>query len=377
MDATRSCPILAMPLDIITQIFTHCLPHLISAPRIDTAPLLLGRICGSWRNIALNSPGLWTALKIDRGDIPVALSETWLSRAKSMPLSLELNVLHLNHWDCSAMIVLFKQHSRTWRDISLHVPVEQMYLLDTDDLPLPLLERLVIRTLPKTEPAYNAFRNAPALRQLSLLGPLADMTVLQLPWTQLTTLECRSGVLTPAEFLTVLQYTPNIVHCAVTSHYASKDALPDVLDLSHIYCFGRDFVPRLHPFLSRPDCQLQKFDLIQGSFDLVTAICRRLCDGGPFLPRLVSLVFSPNINHVSETTFPAMLDALGDALSTRWIAPSESFARIRECSVSWSGRRATDDLKLQLDNAVAAFRPRQQELVALGMNLSLIMSTEF
>ncbi|KAF8186902.1 hypothetical protein K438DRAFT_1835241 [Mycena galopus ATCC 62051] len=429
-DISRSCPVLEIPPEITVQIFAHCLPHSISAPRIDSAPLLFGRICRDWRTIALNSPELWTSLKIDRG-IPVALSETWLARAQGMPLSLELEASSFNdeEWDYSEVLVVFKQHSRTWRDVTLDIPAEQMHLLGTD-LPLPLLERLDIWSLSDTEPTYSAFRNAPALRWLTL-GLYAHPTVLQLPWTQITTLQCRSGALTPTELLIILSYMPNITNCAFTTYNESEsDPLPDVtrlgsltslsletdlsegmsqifdhisvpalriLDLSSILFSGRVLVSRLRSFLSRSDCRLrelfiridgdkpcekdfielleiqptlEKFELIEGSLDLVIAICRRFTDGDrvPLLPRLISFSASPNIYPASEitTTFPVMLDALADALSARWSVPSDSLARIRECSVSWSGQITED-----LDNVVAAFRPRQEELVALGITLSV------
>ncbi|KAF8191643.1 hypothetical protein K438DRAFT_1970627 [Mycena galopus ATCC 62051] len=67
-------------------------PHFISAPEIDAAPLLLGRICSDWRNISQGAVELWTSLKVDWSDIPVALIETWLLRAWTMPLTLELKL---------------------------------------------------------------------------------------------------------------------------------------------------------------------------------------------------------------------------------------------------------------------------------------------
>jgi hypothetical protein len=85
------------------------------------------------------------------------------------------------------------------------------------------------------------------------------------------------------------------------------------------------------------------------------------------------LIASPYIYPVAEITtkFPMTLDALVDALSTRWVAPPESFAQIRKCILSWKGAR-TDDL----DNFVAAFCLRQKELVALGININMSVSDE-
>ncbi|KAJ6498726.1 hypothetical protein C8R45DRAFT_979650 [Mycena sanguinolenta] len=426
-ETAPSCTVLTIPPEIAAHIFTHCLPDSPSPPDPSVAPLLLGRICRDWRNIVQDYPQLWTSLKIDQGHIPVALIETWLSRAQSMVLTLELRVPDLedDDWDAAEVATVFKRHSQTWRDITLDVPLKQLYLLGSD-LPLPLLERLTITGwFPETAPPCNAFRNAYALRRLTL-GQAVHPAILQLPWAQITALQLPSGSLLPEEFLTILQYTPNIVDCTVTLYNESEsDRLPDMaqlasltslsfethipealdifdhisvpalrrLDLSNILFSGRVLVSRLHPFLSRPSCQLhelciridgdkpreddfiqlletqpalERFDLFEGSLDLLIAICRRLSDGSSLLPCLTSLGASPHIYPASEitTTFPVMLDALADALTSRW--GSESFAQIQECHLSWSGV-VTDDM----DNIVAAFRPRQKELVALGINMDV------
>jgi hypothetical protein len=274
----------------------------------------------------------------------------------------------------------------------------------------------------------NAFRSASALRQLTL-ADIVHPTVLQLPWTQITSFESYSDYLRPDEFLAILQYTPNIEKCAATIYNRASDRLPDVpqlmfltsmslktqipevldifdnisapalqvLDLSNILFNGRELVARLHPILSKSDCQLreltmiiqfdrfqpqednfiqllqtqptlEKFELRTGSLCLPIAICRRLTDGSPFLPRLGTLVLCPFVIGVAEITtmFPILLDLLTDALSTRWVAPSESFAPIRNFTLSWTG-----EARDVLQDLVAAFRPRQKELVALGINISV------
>jgi hypothetical protein len=61
-----------------------------------------------------------------------------------------------------------------------------------------------------------------------------------------------------------------------------------------------------------------------------------------------------------------MLDALVQALSTRWVAPSDSLAQIQNCTLSGFSGEMTDDF----GHIIAAFRSQQQkELVALGINI--------
>ncbi|KAJ6480949.1 hypothetical protein C8R45DRAFT_905564, partial [Mycena sanguinolenta] len=53
-------PILTIPVEITSEIFLHCLPAIEAAlPSTNSAPLLLGRICQTWRDIAYSNPRLW------------------------------------------------------------------------------------------------------------------------------------------------------------------------------------------------------------------------------------------------------------------------------------------------------------------------------
>ncbi|KAJ6544218.1 hypothetical protein B0H19DRAFT_894535, partial [Mycena capillaripes] len=53
-------PVRRLPLDIIQEIFIACLPtHSNCVVSAIEAPVLLGRICSSWRAISLSTPRLW------------------------------------------------------------------------------------------------------------------------------------------------------------------------------------------------------------------------------------------------------------------------------------------------------------------------------
>ncbi|KAJ7051958.1 hypothetical protein C8F01DRAFT_1173825, partial [Mycena amicta] len=94
-----------IPQDIAQEIFTHCLSHppslddkhpFPSPPHPNDAPLLLRRVCRTWRHLALRTPQLWTGLSIDTSKLPESLQDSaafrnfvaeWFSRAGSLPLS--------------------------------------------------------------------------------------------------------------------------------------------------------------------------------------------------------------------------------------------------------------------------------------------------
>ncbi|KAJ7752701.1 hypothetical protein B0H14DRAFT_424163 [Mycena olivaceomarginata] len=65
-------PILTFPREITSEIFFHCLPPfsdvsdgMKGAPDSAQAPLLLLRVCRTWRDIAVSTPRLWVCLHLD------------------------------------------------------------------------------------------------------------------------------------------------------------------------------------------------------------------------------------------------------------------------------------------------------------------------
>ncbi|KAJ6600956.1 hypothetical protein DFH09DRAFT_1126327, partial [Mycena vulgaris] len=100
-------PVRRLPLDIIQEIFIACMPtHRNCVMSAREAPVLLGRICSSWRAISLATPRLWASLHIVEPirpvhSFPYALFEakltqrletakTWLNRSGQCPLSISL-----------------------------------------------------------------------------------------------------------------------------------------------------------------------------------------------------------------------------------------------------------------------------------------------
>lgn len=82
-----------IPSEILGEIFIACLPQY-PRPIITEAPLLLCRICTSWRRIALNTPQLWTFITLDQTKEVLKLpqvAEKWFSLAGVLPLSLRFN----------------------------------------------------------------------------------------------------------------------------------------------------------------------------------------------------------------------------------------------------------------------------------------------
>ncbi|KAJ7817051.1 hypothetical protein B0H14DRAFT_2374216, partial [Mycena olivaceomarginata] len=84
--------ILTIPVEITSEIFLHCLSVNPAQPNARLAPLLLGRICRLWRNIAYTDPKLWASLGLHiwgRKGLEFGVQD-WLRRAGSVPLALSL-----------------------------------------------------------------------------------------------------------------------------------------------------------------------------------------------------------------------------------------------------------------------------------------------
>ncbi|KAG1806169.1 uncharacterized protein BJ212DRAFT_1201535, partial [Suillus subaureus] len=57
-------PLWRSPTEVLSQIFSHCLPQIPKLDRLQlpsklTAPMLLTRICRQWREVAVGTPNLW------------------------------------------------------------------------------------------------------------------------------------------------------------------------------------------------------------------------------------------------------------------------------------------------------------------------------
>ncbi|KAJ7181387.1 hypothetical protein C8R43DRAFT_870144, partial [Mycena crocata] len=56
-------PVTRLPLEISSEIFMHGLPHeSIPHARQNYAPMIYLTVCRSWRDIALATPSLWSAI---------------------------------------------------------------------------------------------------------------------------------------------------------------------------------------------------------------------------------------------------------------------------------------------------------------------------
>ena len=212
-------PLRQVPLDIMEEIFTHCLPtdqNAVMSTR--EAPLLLGRVCSEWRSITLSTPRLWASLHIPSStpesfighsalDFEIEKcckgAEEWIRRSGECPLSISLHTPSPHcHSDIAAkqpFEEVSKQillSSKRWKNFScrgLNDSFTHFQKIAEGDV--PMLESLGIAIVPgtfsqsfvtKTVMDISGLLLAPKLRKLSLTCFRENLLSLPVRWSQLT-----------------------------------------------------------------------------------------------------------------------------------------------------------------------------------------------
>ncbi|KAJ7685710.1 hypothetical protein DFH06DRAFT_49354 [Mycena polygramma] len=215
-----------LPPEILADIFLHCLPEAPGSmfpsfhesyesmlPSLTTAPLVFCGVCRRWRGVAITTSALWSSLFIDfdkmskkgvhrRGMVEMYL--TWLSRARSAPLSLILRQeKELQGEDKELLIRSIVELSGQWRSLELDAGQDVASLMFCTARTYTLLEDLNISSPDGL--AISIF-HAPKLREVLMT---IDNPRIQLPWHQLTSLCCYGTSI--SSWLEILRQSPNLL----------------------------------------------------------------------------------------------------------------------------------------------------------------------
>jgi hypothetical protein len=232
-------PVLALPNEIVSEIFMHFLPTYPRFPPLTgiLSPTILTQICRKWREIALGTPALWSVLSYD-DDIPSDLRahvfNMWLNRSRSCPLSLQFGLGVVNMTSVLAIIV---PHRARWERLEFwFLSPSHLHIFDG---PMPLLRYLELYLDPPAVGTTSVVFKAPLLRTVTLNANAASKIIL--PWTQLTSLALL--YVSPHECVPILQQTSNLVRCKLrfffdpnSNHIGPDIMLPclESLTLSHV-----------------------------------------------------------------------------------------------------------------------------------------------
>ncbi|KAK6996923.1 hypothetical protein R3P38DRAFT_3068506 [Favolaschia claudopus] len=169
-------PIRRIPQDVLSEIFFACLPtHRNCVMTTSEAPLLLGRVCSSWRTLSLSTPRLWATLHITQPGGSGASNESitqrfeamkmWLGRSGQCPLSISV---YTSYMHCSPEAPMSTQaqplpvdlflkelsfHAKRWQHVSFSTTSAAFkalaYLSAAD---VPILESITARLPPPFPP---------------------------------------------------------------------------------------------------------------------------------------------------------------------------------------------------------------------------------
>ncbi|KAJ7364916.1 hypothetical protein DFH08DRAFT_1073434 [Mycena albidolilacea] len=265
IDAHRALisPMRCIPQDVLLAIFSSCLPSEHNA-LIDPAeaPLVLGRICRHWRDVAYSTPILWSSIHIPcLGYLHVPPNmisglertvETWLERSSACPLSVsffDVNNSPLIGVEKNPLILRLLPISRRLGHLTLFGAPEFLRpILRLGSENLPALKSISIQTVgnqlfgddPDQLDSTNALQ-IPTLEDVTLqISSNVDPLALPLKWSRLTRirLECSpmrrnaAGGLDIGGAFEVLRRCPNLVHCEI--RVTARTAEGPTLDTSPI-----------------------------------------------------------------------------------------------------------------------------------------------
>ncbi|KAJ6594647.1 hypothetical protein B0H19DRAFT_1247304 [Mycena capillaripes] len=292
-------PVHRLPLDILQEIFVTCIPtHRNCVVSSSEAPVLLGRICSSWRAISLSTPRLWARLHIVEPPLsygPAAelhnqkvaqrlgITKTWLSRSGQCPFSISLQS-GPNYESPSASPSNAAPHSRRflqtlvafaarWQHIHFSFTTPPSMLDDISQLmatAVPMLESVVFHLqqifplLPVKWELFEMLRS-PSISSFSTSGNSFMPKQIPICWYKLTDLTVDGPawetLLTSEMALQTFSRCPELCSCklVINDGVDVETLLHSAAELRYLHTLDLDFgsvisrVPRFLERLSLPE----------------------------------------------------------------------------------------------------------------------------
>jgi len=230
-----------LPTEILGYIFILTLPdHEYIQPNIHSSPLILGRVCNTWRAIAHATPQLWSSLcayyrQHDEQKRMVGI-DTWLSRSTVLPLDIRVMVGVEITQASTEFPLAFSSHFPRCRRLSLMLQRDWILgFLANSNLPLTALENLELdicnENPPLHMPTFSIQNSAPQLRRLSLMGSYPNNC--DLGYSQLThlitgpyRLISNGPNLSITHHIAILRLCPKLTHCSIGDVHLGPEGSP-------------------------------------------------------------------------------------------------------------------------------------------------------
>ncbi|KAK7438199.1 hypothetical protein VKT23_018129 [Stygiomarasmius scandens] len=199
IDQFRSllAPIRRLPPEILDQVFGFlCIKSSVnSSNAMDCPAIRLSHVCSGWRELARNTPSLWSTLSFvlsPESTLPLervkGMLDTHLELSRHHLLSLTLTIPKDTAVACYLLDKLL-DHSSRWSTVSINVKgnahFNQKLALLKGQLPQLVSFEFDTKLKPLVTSPIDVFQTAPALRKVTIGFPVSFESV-SLPWHQLT-----------------------------------------------------------------------------------------------------------------------------------------------------------------------------------------------
>ncbi|KAJ6526945.1 hypothetical protein DFH09DRAFT_1328277 [Mycena vulgaris] len=292
-------PVRRLPPDILTEIFLACIPtHRNCVMSAREAPVILGRICSSWRATSLSAPRLWARLHVVEPTRPHYLTsilfeeklaqrlettKTWLSRSGQCPLSLSFesgleygfsSADSTTRPHAASFLQALIKFAPRWQHIQFTIPLSALEILShLSEADVPMLKSVAFYHNPHHahhSPTWGPFEmlHASQISSFSISGMYFNGEP-PLRWNQLTIL-CVTTLTTSKMIFETISRCPELRNCKLMAHDgpgAEICSSHPVIQLSFLYSFELHCVGSmttskyLLPRLSAPE--LEDFILIR------------------------------------------------------------------------------------------------------------------
>ncbi|KAJ7593242.1 hypothetical protein C8J56DRAFT_493915 [Mycena floridula] len=363
-------PIRRLPEDMLREIFVNCLPsNKPAAIAITDAPLLLGRICRSWREIALSTPGLWASIHVqflhqfDSFRVQRLCDEAhaWISRSGTCPLTIGVTCRN-DDPIANTFLQSLTELSRRWRSVDIEAPARWMLSLASlskGDVPklekfrhsviaggLPRMER--DREISETLWESLGILAGHRLRDISLQNTWVQYPLVaasHINFGQLTRLDLNPGSqFTTRDAAELLSRCPNLIACHLSIAISQSTGVAwrfEPVTLLHLTSFAVDLAPS---FPSEPlshDIVLQAFF---ASLDLP-----RLVSFSPTLGLYISWITLARASPIENLTLS--LSDLNHQSVLEYLRTSTHLKRLRFNTWAPDNMLGLMDLFMATDNA--------------------------
>jgi hypothetical protein len=234
-----------LPKELVQDIFLSCLPNDRNAVMSSAeAPVLLGRICKSWRQIALSTPQLWSSLHIPIPDPTYLLQhgrgkllqrgavvKAWLERSGSCSLSLSVIYESAGNprereeslFAARYFLLAIIDFSKRWKDVDFVIPFSIYHgcLIPLEKTDVPVLEKIHFHLLCEDSQDLSSVETwhsgpilqTPSLCHITLFLQVRPRTDFVLHWERLTHLSLAGSPLPSMRALDILSQCSKLISC--------------------------------------------------------------------------------------------------------------------------------------------------------------------